>query len=178
MCDAQLFAWAMARKHVPSMWSRFVLVWLFASTIGTRWLHDLSMHNDYVNTVAAWIDHAATTCAFPLKFQVKQLAAAISNHLRSQSYLLEMPKHLIPAGWVEKPCRFFSHESTASTCGSCEGEFGLLNGRRHCSFCGHVFHRRQCTRKLHVDGLFFRRRICQNCDYYRNVASEKLKQGA
>lgn len=88
-----------------------------------------------------------------------------------------MPKQLIPAGWLEKPCRFLCHESSTATCGSCEGEFGLLNGRRHCSFCGHIFHRRQCTRKVHVDGLFFRRRICSKCDYYRNVAAEKLKRG-
>lgn len=118
--------------------------------------------------------HDSITWRSPLQFQWprRELSSFLSAFLGRA-----MPKLLVPSGWVEKPCRYFCHESTASSCGFCEEEFGFWNGRRHCHFCGHMFHRRQCTKKIQLDGLFFRRRICPNCDYYRNVAAEKLKKG-
>lgn len=44
-------------------------------------------------------------------------------------------------------------------------------------FCGYLFHRSPCTRKIQVEGQFFRQRICSKCYYYRNTAADKLKAG-
>lgn len=87
-----------------------------------------------------------------------------------------MPKQLIPAGWIEKPCRFFSPTSAADVCNLCDGLFSFWNGSRHCYFCGNVFHRKQCSSKCNVEGFFFRRRICNNCEYYKGCAAQ-LKEG-
>ena len=105
----------------------------------------------------------------------QEIVERVKKSLQEIGY--RMPKHLIPAGWLEQPCQFLCHESTASTCGFCEEEFSFWNGARHCHFCGHLFHRRHCTSKIQVEGLFFRRRICPRCEYYRYNAAEKLKRG-
>lgn len=115
------------------------------------------------------VSHISITCPSSASQQLSGLTTILSTR--------GMPKQLIPAGWVEKPCRYFNHESTASSCGFCHGDFAFWNGRQHCHFCGHQFHRRRCSRRIRVDGWFSRRRICPSCDYYRNVAREALMQG-
>ena len=150
--------------------------------------HVHCMH-DFVAFAWARFEHTATPCVNNACHDFSTCPCSVS-HFSSQKVAnsglydsvdcscRSMPKQLVPAGWVERPCRFFCQDSTASSCGFCQGEFSLWNNRRHCHFCGHVFHRRRCTRRIPVDGLFFRRRICPNCDYYRNVAAERLKQGS
>lgn len=92
-----------------------------------------------------------------------------------------MPKELIPAGWVLKPCLFLLSPKCggAEVCGECEGEFSWLGktSKRHCMFCGYFFHRDRCTRKVEVEGEFFKQRICSRCHYYRCTAENKLKAG-
>ena len=92
-----------------------------------------------------------------------------------------MPKELVPAGWVRTPCAFLLPESSpdAAVCRECEGDFSWWGGsrRRHCMFCGYLFHRQGCTRKVQVEGEFFRQRICSKCDYYRTTAQQKLQEG-
>ena len=92
-----------------------------------------------------------------------------------------MPKELISAGWVQKPCVFLLPESSpnAQMCEHCEGPFSWWkNGRSHCMFCGYFFHRNNsCSRKLQVEGEFFRQRICSKCHYYRVTAGSKLRAG-
>ncbi len=89
-----------------------------------------------------------------------------------------MPKELIPADWVQKPCPFLlpPDSPAALSCGDCEGEFSMWS-RRHCMFCGHVFHSSQCTQKIKLEGEFFKQRICRKCHYYRESASHHLKIG-
>ena len=43
-------------------------------------------------------------------------------------------------------------------------------------FCGYLFHRNGCTRKIHVESEFFKQRICSKCHYYRS-SEPKLKAG-
>lgn len=93
-----------------------------------------------------------------------------------------MPKELIPAGWVKAPCTFLLRPTgdRAELCGACEGEFGgwwASNSRRHCRFCGYLFHRQGCTHKIQLEGEFFRQRICSKCHYYRSTAQLKLQEG-
>lgn len=92
-----------------------------------------------------------------------------------------MPKELIPAGWVQKPCLFLLplRSSNAEMCAECDGEFSWLgkNSKRYCVFCGYFFHRNGCTQKVQVEGEFFRQRICLSCYTYRTIA-EKLEAGA
>jgi hypothetical protein len=91
-----------------------------------------------------------------------------------------MPKELVPGGWVKKPCTFLvpPDSSNAAVCGECEGRFGWWrNSKRHCMFCGDLFHKQGCTRKVQVEGEFFRQRICSRCDYYRSTAQHKLQDG-
>ena len=93
----------------------------------------------------------------------------------------EMPKVLIPAGWLQKPCRFLvsPKSPSAAQCEECEGEFSWLGkrSRRHCMFCGYLYHSQPCTSKIQVEGEFFKQRICSRCSYYRNTAQEKLETG-
>lgn len=91
-----------------------------------------------------------------------------------------MPKELIPAGWVRRPCPFVLPPSAAGAelCGGCEGEFGWWGqGKRHCVFCGYLFHRQGCTHKVQVQGEFFKQIICSRCHYYRSTAQQKLQEG-
>lgn len=174
--------------HVLCMWSVFVHVRLSASAP-----HEHVPSTFFVQHVNN-ADHGPSTCmgnkasSFTMHFICESLepnqrstvcSARITDRAKKslQERRSSMPKHLIPAGWLENPCQFLCHESTASTCGFCEEEFSFWNGARHCQFCGHLFHRRHCTSKIQVDGVFFRRRICPRCEYYRNIAAEKLKRG-
>ena len=90
-----------------------------------------------------------------------------------------MPKKLIPPGWVENPCKYLlpTDSPSATHCGECGEEFSLWNGRRHCMFCGYIFHRNSCTSKVHTPGQFFRQRICLSCLYYKRTAASLLSQG-
>jgi len=92
---------------------------------------------------------------------------------------VDMPKKLIPSGWVGAPCQYLLpvDSTAAANCGECGEEFTLWNGRRHCMFCGYIFHRNSCTSKVPVAGQFFRQRICTSCQYYRTTAGALLSQG-
>lgn len=106
--------------------------------------------------------------------------AGVSRYIRRPASFvlaLRMPVNAMPAKWAEGPCLFrFPCVSTA-VCTRCKDSFTFLNGRRHCEFCGYVFHRVHCTRKIKLDGEFFRRRICTHCDFYRNIAGASLRDG-
>lgn len=91
-----------------------------------------------------------------------------------------MPEFQMAGAWVEKPCLFRlpSEAGAAAACNHCNESFTFFNGRRFCDFCGYAFHRAEsCIQKLRIDGELLRRRICSQCDFYRNVAGRKLCEG-
>ena len=83
----------------------------------------------------------------------------------------------VEANWADKPCLFRLPSENADVCGHCEKSFTFWNGRRHCEFCGYLFHRVGCIRKCKMDGEFFSRSICVRCEFYRNVAARTLREG-
>ena len=81
-----------------------------------------------------------------------------------------MPKELVPCIWVKEACLF--RQQPVDMCSLCERPFTLFNNHRHCSYCGRVFHRRDCS----ASGLG-RHRACTHCDDYRSMLRDKLSNG-
>ena len=101
------------------------------------------------------------------------LAAGISLllHLYTGS---DMPKELVPYSWVQQPCLFLQH-CQGDLCRLCERPFTFINRPRHCDFCGHVFHRKDCSRR--EGGRALGNRVCYYCDDYRTDMRERLQNG-
>lgn len=89
-----------------------------------------------------------------------------------------MPKQLVSQPWLETPCKFRQLQKSSQKCTLCDSPFTFFNSPRLCGFCGHVFHRVDCSVKVRLGGgLFRRRRICKNCETYRHSSGKLLKTG-
>ena len=103
-------------------------------------------------------------------------SAFVEREMTRGTPLTTTPTTGTEGGWLSKPCLFLHPLNSARDCAFCEEPFTFWSGKKHCDFCGCLFHAR-CTSLTKLPGAFFKSRICKRCENYRNFDAKLLREG-